>query len=86
MSYIIRKIIKKPHAAMHEIHKGKRRRKTRIWLADLYFLDALLQAARTSLRDLQRIKKVEISEPDCCMRLPSSFALVYFGRSRMLLF
>ena len=49
MSYIIRKITKKPHAAMLEIHKGKRRRKTRIWLADLYFLDALLQAVRTSL-------------------------------------
>ena len=48
MSYIIRKIIKKPHAATPEINKGKRRRKTRIWLADLYFLDALLQAAETS--------------------------------------
>ena len=29
---------------MHEIHKGKRRRKTTIWFVDLYFLDALLQA------------------------------------------
>ena len=28
---------------MPKIHKGKRRRKTRIWLADLYFLNALLQ-------------------------------------------
>jgi hypothetical protein len=38
---------------MPEIHKGKRRRKTQttIWLADLYFLDALLQAAETSSRD-----------------------------------
>ena len=54
MSYIIRKIIKKPHAATPEIHKGKRRRKTRIWLADLYFLDALLQAAGTSLRGERR--------------------------------
>ena len=26
---------------MPEIHKGKRRRKTRIWLADLYFLYVL---------------------------------------------
>ena len=34
---------------MPEIHKGKRRRKTRIWLADLYFLDVLLQATGTSL-------------------------------------
>ena len=43
MSYIIRKIIKKPHEAMPEIHKGKRIRKmhTTIWLADLYFRDAL---------------------------------------------
>ena len=54
MSYIISKIIKKPHAAMPEIHKGKRRRKTRIWLTNLYFLDALLQAAGTSLRGEQR--------------------------------
>ena len=39
----------------------------------------------TSSRGLQqRIKKVEISEPDRC--LPSSFALVYFGRCRMWLF
>ena len=46
-----------------------------------------LVAARpeTSSRVLQqRIKKVEISEPDRC--LPSSFALVYFGRCRMWLF
>ena len=57
-----------------------------IRLANLYFLDALLQAAGTSLCDLQRIKKVEISEPDRCVRLPSSFALVYFGRSRMWIF
>ena len=28
MSYIFRKIIKKPHAATPEIHNGKRRRKT----------------------------------------------------------
>ena len=42
-------------------------------------------AAETSSRGLhQRIKKVEISEPDRC--LPSSFALVYFGRCRMWLF
>ena len=42
-------------------------------------------AAETSSRGLQqRIKKVEISEPD--PRLPSSFSLVYFGRSRMWLF
>ena len=42
-------------------------------------------AAETSSRGLQqRIKKVQISEPDPC--LPSSFALVYFGRSRMWLF
>ena len=42
-------------------------------------------AAETSSRGLQqRIKKVEISEPDCC--LPSSFALMYFGRCRMWLF
>ena len=71
---------------MPEIHKGKRRRKTHttIWLADLYFLYAL-QVAETSSRGLQqRIKKVEISEPDPC--LPSSFALVYFGRSHMWLF
>ena len=34
---------------MAEIHKGKRRRKTTIWLANLYFLDVLLQAAGTSL-------------------------------------
>ena len=39
-------------------------------------------AAETSPRSLQqRIKKVEISEPDHC--LPSSFALVYFRRCRM---
>ena len=39
-----------------------------------------LLAAETSSRGLQqRIKKVEISEPDRC--LPSSFALVYFGVS-----
>ena len=39
----------------------------------------------TSSRGLQQhIKKVEISEPDRC--LPSSFALVYFGRSGMWLF
>ena len=54
MSYIIRKIIKRPHVATPEIHKGKRRRKTTIWLADLYFLDALLQAAGTSLRGERR--------------------------------
>ena len=42
MSYVFRKTIKKPHAAMPEIHKGKRRRKTTVWLADLYFLDVLL--------------------------------------------
>ena len=53
MSYIIRKIIKKATCG-YEIHKGKRRRKTRIWLADLYFLDALLQAAGTSLRGERR--------------------------------
>ena len=42
-------------------------------------------AAETSSRGLQqRIKKVEISEPDRC--LPSSFALVYFRRCRMWLF
>ena len=42
-------------------------------------------ATGTSLRGLhQRIKKVEISEPDRC--LPSSFALVYFGHCRMWLF
>ena len=42
-------------------------------------------ATETSSRGLQkRIKKVEISEPGRC--LPSSFALVYFGRSRMWLF
>ena len=42
-------------------------------------------AAETSSRGLQqRIKKVEISEPERC--LPSSIALVYFGRSRMWLF
>ena len=41
--------------------------------------------AETSSCGLQQhIKKVEISEPDPC--LPSSFALVYFGRSRMRLF
>ena len=46
----------------------------------------LIAARReTSSRGLQqRIKKVEISEPDPC--LPSSFALVYFGRSSMWLF
>ena len=46
----------------------------------------LIAARReTSSRGLQqRIKKVEISEPDPC--LPSYFALVYFGRSRMWLF
>ena len=46
----------------------------------------LIAACReTSSRGLQqRIKKVDISEPDPC--LPSSFALVYFGRSRMWLF
>ena len=51
MSYIIRKIIKKPHVATPEIHKGKRRRKTHttIWLADLYFVYAL-QVAETSSR------------------------------------
>ena len=43
--------------------------------------------AETSSRGLQQhIKKVEISEPYRCMRLPSSFAHVYFGRSRMWLF
>ena len=42
-------------------------------------------AAETSSRGLQqRIKKVEISEPDRC--LPSSFALVYFWHCRMCLF
>ena len=42
-------------------------------------------AVETSSRGLQeRIKKVEISEPDRC--LPSSFALVYFGRCRMWIF
>ena len=42
-------------------------------------------AAETSSRGLQqRIKKVEISEPDRC--LPSSFALVYFGCCRIWLF
>ena len=42
-------------------------------------------AVETNSRDLQQhIKKVEISEPDPC--LPSSFALVYFGRSRMWIF
>ena len=41
--------------------------------------------AETSSRGLQqRIKKVEISEPD--HYLPSSFALLYFGRCRMWLF
>ena len=37
MSYIFRNIIKKmTHAATPEIHKGKRRRKTTICLAELY--------------------------------------------------
>ena len=39
---------------MPEIHKGKLRRKTTTWLADLYFLDALLQAGGTSLHSEQR--------------------------------
>ena len=48
--------------------------------------EIIAACARTSLRGLQRLKKVEISEPDRCLRLPSSFALVYFGRCRMWLF
>ena len=41
--------LEKPHAATLEIHKGKTRRKTHtmIWIADLYFLDAL-QVTETS--------------------------------------